>query len=172
MVQGNGETDELILRPTLAADLDFVVQSEQDSANRPFILPWKREIHEQALSDPNLAHRIVQCRIAPQKTPVGFVILAGLQDSNQAIEFRRIVITEKGKGYGRQAIDLVKQLAFETYSAHRLWLDVKVNNHRAKAIYQAAGFIEEGILRECLKSDTGYESLVILSILRHEYLSE
>lgn len=155
----------LSLRCTQAKDLDFVLRAEQGSENRPYIIPWLRERHEQALSDRNLAHLIVQVNI-----PVGFVILAGLLDENQAIELRRIVMIDKGKGYGRRTIEFVKHLAFETYQAHRLWLDVKANNHRAKAIYQAAGFSEEGILRECLKSETGYESLVIMSMLRQEYL--
>lgn len=152
------------LRPTQAADLDFVFRAEQNDQNRAYITPWQRETHEQALSDPKLAHLVVQ-----HETPVGFVILAGLLDANRSLEFRRIVITEKGKGYGRQAIALVQQLAFETYQAHRLWLDVKVDNHRARAIYQASGFVQEGVLRECLKSAAGYESLVIMSMLRQEY---
>ena len=52
---------------------------------------------------------------------------------------------------------------------HRLWLDVKVQNQRAQAIYKAAGFVVEGTLRECLKSEYGYESLMIMSILQQEY---
>jgi RimJ/RimL family protein N-acetyltransferase len=103
------------------------------------------------------------------KTRVGYVILAGLIDANQSVEFRRIVITDKGKGYGKQTVEHVKKLAFETYNAHRLWLDVKGQNHRAQAIYQVAGFVIEGTLRECLKSENGYDSLVIMSILQREY---
>jgi RimJ/RimL family protein N-acetyltransferase len=167
MAQGTGDELGFCLRPTRVADLDFVLQAEQDSQNRAWIIPWLRETHQQTLGSPNLAHLIVQD--VQNERSVGFVILAGLLDDNQAIEFRRIVITEKGQGYGKRAIELVKQLAFETYHAHRLWLDVKVENDRARAIYQVAGFVEEGILRECLKSDTGYESLVIMSMLRQEY---
>ena len=44
------------------------------------------------------------------------------------------------------------------------WLDVKEHNQRVQAVYEKAGFKREGILRECLKTEIGYESLVILSI--------
>lgn len=97
------------------------------------------------------------------ETRIGYIILAGLLDSNQSIEFRRIVITEKGRGYGKATVEIVKKLAFETYHAHRLWLDVKIQNHRAQEIYRGAGFMVEGTLRECLKSEDGYESLIIVS---------
>ena len=125
------------------------------------MIPWSRQQHLKALTDPDLAHLIVQ-----RETRVGYIILAGLLDPNQRIEFRRIVITEKGRGYGKAAIELVKELAFETYKAHRLWLDVKAQNDRARAVYKAAGFIVEGTLRECLHSENGYDSLVIMS-MRH-----
>ena len=126
------------------------------------MIPWSREQHLKALTDPNLAHLIVQ-----RETRVRYIILAGLLDPNQRIEFRRIVITEKGHGYGKAALEMVKELAFETYKAHRLWLDVKAQNDRARAIYKAAGFIVEGTLRECLHSENGYDLLVIMS-MRHE----
>ncbi|WP_223805760.1 GNAT family N-acetyltransferase [Pseudanabaena sp. UWO310] len=154
----------LQLRLTEETDLDYVLDAENDGENRQYIIPWSREQHLQAIRDNNIAHLIVW-----SETRVGYVILAGLLDTNQSVEFRRIVITDKGKGYGKQTVEIVKKLAFETYNDHRLWLDVKAQNHRAQAIYKAAGFAIEGTLRECLKSDNGYESLVIMSILQREY---
>lgn len=95
--------------------------------------------------------------------------MAGLAEANQSIEFRRIVITEKGRGYGREALRRVKSMAFGELKAHRLWLDVKEHNFRARHVYESEGFVVEGKLRECLKSEDGYESLVVMSILRDEY---
>lgn len=157
------------LRNTQAADLDYVVAAEQHPDNCPFIFQWSREDHLNALTNPDLAHLTVETEAAQR---VGFVILVGLQDKNQSIALGRIVITDKGKGYGKAAIEQVKRLVFQTYEAHRLWLDVKTHNHRAQAVYQAAGFTVEGTLRECLKSQSEYESLIVMSILRQEYLQE
>jgi mannose-6-phosphate isomerase-like protein (cupin superfamily) len=95
--------------------------------------------------------------------------LAGLQNSNHSVEFRRLVITDKGCGFGRAAVKLVKKLAFEKMQAHRLWLDVKTQNCRARRLYESEGFVVEGILRECLKSEAGFDSLVVMSMLRNEY---
>ncbi|MBD2611381.1 GNAT family N-acetyltransferase [Nostoc punctiforme FACHB-252] len=157
----------LRLCKTQEADLDYIVSAENDDENRQYIIPWSREQHLQAILNPDIAHLIVKNKIR-----IGYVILAGLLDFNKTIEFRRIVITEKRKGYGKATVEIVKKLAFETYNAHRLWLDVKVQNKIAQAVYKKSGFVVEGILRECLKVDSKYDSLIIMSILQQEYLKK
>ncbi len=156
--------EALELRKTEERDLDYVLAVEHSDENRLFVIPWSREQHLQALVDPDVAHLIVNAQ-----TKVGYVILAGLLGPNQSIELRRIVISEKGKGYGSAAVEMLKELVFKTYQAHRLWLDVKVQNQRARGIYEAAGFVTEGTLRECLHTENGFDSLVIMSMLRQEY---
>lgn len=152
------------LRQTEEVDLDYILSAENNDENRQYIVPWSREKHLQAMNTPDILHLIVQ-----KEVKVGYAILAGLTNVDNAIELRRIVITEKGKGYGRATIEMIKELAFNNYKAHRLWLDVKLQNLRAQSIYKAAGFVVEGILRECLKTGDKYDSLMIMSILQQEY---
>jgi diamine N-acetyltransferase len=84
------------------------------------------EQHELSLSSADMAHRIIQH--GAKDKPVGYVILSGLAQPHQSIEFRRIVVTDKGKGHGREALRLIKKMAFNELGAHRLWLDVKDGN--------------------------------------------
>jgi diamine N-acetyltransferase len=116
----------LCLNRTEEADLTYVLKAEQDYQNRQYIIPWSREQHLQAMVNPDITHMLVW-----NQTRIGYVILTGLIAPHQSIEFRRIVITEKGRGYGKATIEMIKKLAFETYNAHRLWLDAKVQNNRA-----------------------------------------
>ena len=155
------------LRRTLEADLGFVLSAEESGENRPFVSVWAREQHLAALTSEDLSHLIIE-NIADGGR-VGYVILAGLADPNLSIEFRRIVVTDKGNGYGKEALRLVKRLAFEELKAHRLWLDVKEHNVRARHVYESEGFVVEGVLRECFKTEAGFESLVVMSMLRGEY---
>ena len=148
-------------------DLDFVLSAEQSAENRAFVTVWTREQHLGALSSKDLSHLIIENTADGNR--VGYIILAGLADANQSIEFRRIVVTEKGRGYGRAALRMVKKLAFAELKAHRLWLDVKEHNVRARNMYESEGFVAEGVLRECIKSDVGFESLVVMSMLNSEY---
>jgi RimJ/RimL family protein N-acetyltransferase len=158
---------EVVLRPTTGADLDFVLAAEGEADSAPFILPWTRAQHAAALADPDLCHRVVT---VPAGRAVGFVLLAGLASPHRSVEFRRVVVTEKGAGYGRAAVRAVARLTFGELRAHRLWLDVKAQNGRARRLYESEGFVTEGVLRECLaRADGGYDSLVVMSLLATEY---
>ena len=155
------------LRPAQETDLDFVLAVESANDNRPYIGQWSREQHHAVLTDPD--HRFYIVERNPDHTPVGYVILQGLTDPNRTVQIRRIAITEKGKGYGRQTLRQAKQLAFKAFNTHRLWLDVKTYNPRAQHLYQSEGFVVEGTLRECLNMGDRFESLTLMSMLRHEY---
>lgn len=154
----------IALRPTSEGDLDFVLGAESAPENARFVVGWTRQQHHAALQDKDIAHRIVEAG----SRPVGYLMLAGLVNRDASIELRRVVIVEKGQGYGRSVIRTVKALAFGELAAHRLWLDVKTHNDHARALYRDEGFVEEGTLRECLRGPDGYESLVVMSLLRGE----
>ena len=155
------------LRPTLIDDLEYVITVENDPVNRPSITPWERTQHEAAVRFPDFRHFIVEAGDALE--PVGFVILVGCRSPHKSIELKRMVIQSKGQGLGRACLRLLKKIAFEDLGAHRFWLDVKTHNVRAKALYDKEGFVEEGRLRECVRTDGGYESLVVMSLLEGEY---
>ena len=158
------------LRPTMTSDLDFVISVEQDPANRPFITPWDRTQHEGAIRFPDFRHFIVEAGAGYPS--VGFVILQGCRNPHRSIELKRIVLLPAlhGRGVGRACIRWLAQMAFRDLHAHRFWLDVKGLNLRTQALYRSEGFIEEGRLRESVRTDDGYDSLVVMAMLEHEHL--
>ena len=163
------QSETLRLRPMMEKDLDYVIGVEQAEENKRFIMPWTWEQHRDALANTDLAHFIIET--VEENNMIGFVLMAGLENVHQSIELRRIVITLKGKGYGKKALQLLKKLAFEEWKAHRLWLDVFAFNLSAKHLYEAQGFVVEGTQRECYKVGERFESLVIMSILKDEYFA-
>jgi diamine N-acetyltransferase len=157
----------LRLRPTMLSDLDFVLGVERDAANLPFITPWERTQHEGAVRFPDFRHFIVEAGTGTQAA--GFVILQGCRSPHRAVELKRIVLQPKGHGLGRACVRLLKQMAFRDLRAHRFWLDVKSRNLRAQHLYESEGFIVEGTLREAVRLDEGYDSLVVMAMLEGEY---
>jgi len=149
-----------------ADDLDFIVSCEGAEETAQFIIPWTRACHLTAMSDPDGMYLVIRAQNSDLK--LGFVLLFGLTSIHRSIELRRIVVSQKGLGIGRAAIRAVKELAFNQLNAHRLWLDVKLKNTRARHLYTSEGFSEEGIIRECLLEENGFESLVLMSILGSE----
>ena len=71
-----------------------------------------------------------------------------------------------GKGYGREAVQLLVDYGFRHHNLHRIFLEVHARNERAIRAYQACGFVEEGRLRQHVWSDGSYDDLVIMGVLR------
>ncbi|MCK8058488.1 MULTISPECIES: GNAT family N-acetyltransferase [unclassified Fusibacter] len=157
----------LFLKPTTDSDLDFVLKNEQLAAEAGYVALWTKKQHEEALTRNETIHRIVT-RLEDGAS-VGYLIAN--RDSNDNLELMRLVIAEKKKGYGRETIDLVKELAFNTLKVNRLWLDVRVHNQYATAMYLDMGFVIEGTLRNCVKLTDQYMSIHVMSILKSEYLA-
>lgn len=160
-------SDFIIVRNTTEEDLEFVINSEHEPDNAQYVGQWTKDQHISSLVQEDILHLIIEEKSTNE--PVGYVIIAGITNQNKNIEFRRIVISKKGKGLGRKTLKLVKKIAFERLNAHRLWIDVRYKNLRAQNLYKSEGFIEEGILRECILYNGNYESLIVMSILNNEY---
>ena len=156
------------LRPTMSSDIEYVLSVETDAANLQFITPWERTQHEAAIRFPDFRHFIIEG--GPGLDAVGFLILIGCRSQNQSLELKRMVVQSKGAGYGRAALRVAKKVAFDDLRAHRFWLDVKEGNSRANALYDSEGFLVEGRLRDAVKVPSGYESLVVMSMLQSEFL--
>lgn len=151
----------------MLSDLDFVLSVERDPDNLPFITPWERTQHEGAVRFPDFRHFIVEA--GPGTRAVGFVILQGCRNPQRAVELKRIVLQDKGRGLGRACVRQLKRMAFRDLHAHRYWLDVKSLNVRAQALYASEGFVVEGRLREAVRIEGGYDSLIVMAMLESEY---
>ncbi len=167
-------TTPVRLRPTMQSDLAYVLSLEQDAQNLPFITPWDRTQHEAAIRFPDMRHFMIEGGEGLEA--VGFLILIGCRSQHQSLELKRMVVQTKGQGLGRAALRVAKRVVFEDLHAHRFWLDVKQRNARAKAFYDSEGFVVEGTLRDAVKitqdnGNPGFDSLVVLSMLRSEYVA-
>jgi diamine N-acetyltransferase len=168
MARATAVAAEVSVRPSTPDDLAFVLAAERSPDNAPFVLQWTREQHAAAMSDPSYAHWIVE----QAGRPAGYLILMDLFGPHESVQFRRLVVQDKGRGIGRAAVRLVKAAAFERFGAHRLWLDVMEHNQRAQALYESEGFVLEGTLRECVRVGERFVSLRIMSILNRERARE
>ncbi|WP_332823788.1 GNAT family N-acetyltransferase [Ramlibacter sp.] len=155
------------LRPTMQSDLEFVLSLERDPENLPYITPWEKIQHEAAIRFPDFRHFIVEA--GPGLEAGGFLILIGCRNPHLSIELKRMVVRDKHQGYGRAALRVVKKIAFDDLGAHRFWLDIKKRNQRAQALYRSEGFVQEGELRQAVKVQDGFDSLVVMSMLQEEF---
>jgi RimJ/RimL family protein N-acetyltransferase len=74
-----------------------------------------------------------------------------------------------GRGYGREAVNLLLDYAFTHWNVERVGLRVMSINERAIGAYRACGFVEEGRLRHHAWNNGHYVDTVCMSVLRDEW---
>jgi RimJ/RimL family protein N-acetyltransferase len=157
--------DKIRVVNTTSLHIDKIIEFE--NSNKQFIHQYSKDKHLTLLNDSNCLHLSIK-RIDIDKH-IGYMIIFGLESDHKVLEFRRITINEKGLGFGREAIQLLKKLCFEKLKFHRLWFDVYDDNERAIRLYESEGFVKEALLRENIKTDNGYRSQRVYSMLENEY---
>lgn len=79
--------------------------------------------------------------------------------------------SERGKGYGKEAMKLLLEYGFNELSFHRIQLNVIEFNDGAIALYEKSGFKKEGIFREFVLRDDKRYNLLLYGLLKKEWLS-
>jgi diamine N-acetyltransferase len=156
------ETDKIRLKLTQLDDLQKIIRIEND--NSEFIGQYDFERHKTVIKSEDEEHISIFHKL--DNNLVGHVILAGLKNENDSIEFRRIVISKKGEGIGTDSVGLIREYCFENLKAHRIWLDVLSDNHRAIKLYLSQGFKTEEVIQHTILQNGKCSSLTIMSILR------
>ena len=155
----------MLLRKATAGDLPFLLDLEAENYHAGFVGCDDETEHLLRMLDPDSVYWIVE----QHGSPAGYVILEGLESCNRSVLIRRVAVTKPGSGLGRAVLREVMRIAFTELGTHRLWLDVYVDNDRARHVYQALGFTEEGTMRDCILQNGAYRSLVLMSLLEEEY---
>jgi len=79
---------------------------------------------------------------------------------------------EWNKGYGTEVMSMLVRHCFDTLNLNRVHLRVYAENARAKRAYEKAGFVEEGRLREAVYKHGKYDDVVMMSVLRSEWIAQ
>jgi diamine N-acetyltransferase len=156
-------------RSATAADIAQICRLETLPQFRTLVGFWPPDQHLKNLADPDASYLVAEDE---QGNIAAFAILRGLLSENRAVELKRFVVGIPNQGTGRKFLTEIANRAFGEYGAHRLFLDVFVNNDRALHVYEAFGFQKEGIMRDAIYRDETYHSLMLMSLLDGEYRSQ
>ncbi|MCG7536570.1 GNAT family N-acetyltransferase [Pseudoalteromonas sp. OOF1S-7] len=122
------------LKKSKPSDITQFVEMERATDTCGFILPNSAEQHRVAMVQP----QIIYLSIYERQSLVGFIILA--RDDKTSVEFRRIVVSVKGRGIGQQALSQMEKYCADELKCKRIWLDVFAENTRGIHIYQKFGY--------------------------------
>jgi RimJ/RimL family protein N-acetyltransferase len=124
------------IEDTRADELPSIHRMEQESDTAKYIIPYSLKQHKSEYAQENVFYKSIFR--SPRKM-IGFAILAS-RDNATSLEFRRLVICEKGKGFGTRAVALMDTVAREEFKCSRIWLDVFEFNSRGQHIYRKQGY--------------------------------
>lgn len=102
---------------------------------------------------------------------IGYAGIVGISQLNRNGEYF-ILIGDKtywGRGLGTQVTQLVTHYGFNDLGLHRIELTVYANNSAALSAYQKAGYVQEGVKRQCGYRNGEFLDQVQMSILAHEW---
>jgi RimJ/RimL family protein N-acetyltransferase len=110
-------------------------------------------------------------RTAKHDTLVGSCQLHSINRVHRTAELQiRIGETAaRGKGYGKEAVQLLLDFAFSDLNLHRVFVHVFADNTPAIRLYESTGFKREGELREAAFIDGNYVDVLVMGVLESEH---
>ncbi|MFE9690399.1 GNAT family N-acetyltransferase [Micromonospora sp. NPDC005806] len=101
---------------------------------------------------------------------VGEVVLNESDPHNASCNFRTLIgPAGRGRGLGTEAVRLIVGYGFTQLGLHRISLEVFAFNPRARRVYEKAGFVAEGTLRQVLRDGDDWVDATVMSILAPEW---
>ena len=157
-------TKRLNIYEAVPEEIDGIIEIEKHPEIRDFIWIGTYEEHLSEINDPN--HLLLL--FFDEDEIKGYALIRRDFKSN-IFEIRRIAITDRGKGYGKEAMEGLIDYAFNETNTNRLWLDVYPDNEIGIKLYESLGMHRDGVLRQNYKASRGYLDQIIYSVLRTEY---
>lgn len=160
------KTDRLNIVEAKEADIDTIIEIESHRDNRDFLWIGTFEEHKAEIKDPN--HLLLVFKTRKEEKIIGYALIR-LNFKSEILELRRIAITEKGIGYGKETMLALFDYAFNDLKVNRFWLDVYPDNYIGIKLYEGLGMHRDGVLRQNYKAERGYLDQIIYSMLKSEY---
>lgn len=169
---------KIYLRPVEPEDASFLAQGENHPVVREALflaLPVSMATELEKIEQFIKSKEVIVLIIVDQQTdqPVGQTAFFRIDFISRAAVFYLAILDpiHWSKGYGSEATQLMVNYAFETLNLNRIQLHVCAENSPAIRIYERAGFIKEGVLRQAMFRNGAYVDFWVMGILRSDWLA-
>jgi len=147
--------DDADLRPMQLADLDDILPVELQC----YVVPWTRGNFVDSLV---AGYQARVLRDASGELLAYFIAMPGFEE----LHLLNITVApaHQGRGLALRMLDELRRLCTEQ-GAFKIWLEVRISNERARAIYRRHGFSEVGLRRAYYPMPGGpREDAVLMSL--------
>ncbi|MHA1588468.1 MAG: GNAT family N-acetyltransferase [Candidatus Thorarchaeota archaeon] len=171
------------LRALEASDLDDILRFYNTLELRRFLGPpivRSRRYMEQWLQKVSIQNPWIDGQLimaVEKKETNNFLGIARLEDIMLPHNRAEVGISiydpeQRGKGYGTDAMLVLLGVGFNILGLHSIYLDTMEDNERSIHVYEKIGFKHVGVLRETEFADGKRKGLLIMDILREEFMEK
>lgn len=158
MFEEKGLKPNLSLRPMQIADLDAIMQIEPTIYSHP----WTRGNFSDSLNTGYNAW-VLEDRVSANKSEIiGYALMMMVMDEAHLLNLS-IAKHRQKQGLGRELLEHMIHIAKRHKSAN-MFLEVRVSNISAIALYENIGFCEMSVRRGYYPSHNGREDAVLMGL--------
>lgn len=167
--------DSLLLRAAEPEDLEIMYQMENnpDLWNVSSItVPYSRyTLKEYLATSQNDVFADKQLRLMlvrkEDNKVMGAVDLTDFVPLHSRAAIGIVVLKEfQGKGYARQAIELLMRYVFDFLHLKQLYAYIPVKNDASHQLFINCGFTQSGLLKDWVRTKDGYEDVLLMQRIR------
>ncbi len=149
------------------ADLAYVMATERLPGYEALVGRWDEARHREAFADGRYDYLIARAG----GEPVGFAILRGARAADRVALVQRVAVSRPGEGLGKAMMRAVVDHVFATTATYRLAIGTFPDNLRARRVYEAVGFVAEGVARGAAFFHGEHRDELNLAILRPDWVA-
>lgn len=166
--------DTIALRALEPTDLDTLYRWENDTALwivSDTVAPYSRQALWQYLEQNTgdiYAQRQLRLMItmAKEGTPIGTIDFLNFDPLNNRAELGLFIADEwRGRGLGRQALELLTAYAREHIGLRQLYVFIALDNTVCLSMFEDYGFHRVGILNSWVKRGNTYRDVTLLQLI-------
>lgn len=169
------QNESIYLRAVEPEDLDILYKWENDSRlwiHGNTLSPYSKYTLRQYLEEAQQYDifqsnqlRMVICR-QEDEAIMGAIDIYDVDAHSRRAGVGVLVDEEfRNKGYGLQALNLLKQYCFDFLNLHQLYAHISVENKISLELFKKAGYRDVGILKDWIHALDGYEDVVLVQLL-------
>ncbi len=171
--------DKITLRAMEPADIDVMYRWENDTdlwpignTSRPFSREVLGEFIAGAAVDVFAAGQMrLVITLNATGEPIGCIDLFEIDPLNRRAGVGILIYDPKhrGQSYGKQALELLTEYAFNYLEIRQLYADIPVSNAASRGMFASVGFSESGLRRAWVrKAGGGYEDSMFMQLLNNK----
>lgn len=164
----------ILLRDIKIDDASFLMNLNNDSEIAKYVVgtPKRVTLQQQMQWIKNLKFEVQTKRfiIEYDGIPVGTVIISDIDLSNATANVNiKLHASARGKGIGKQGINLAMEYCFKTMGIFCITAHVLLYNKASLALFKSCGFVKEGILRSRIIKNNKRYDLVSFSMTYRDF---